>query len=192
MNASEADRVLSTVRPTSPLRLRDRALLELLYSTGMRRRELASLRVEDVDRETSVVAVRLGKGGRGRVVPLGRRAARWLFRYLRRARPILAAPGEAALFVSARGRAFNVSRVGALVHRYVLASGIPKRGSCHMFRHTAASLMLEAGADIRYIQELLGHERLTSTQLYTRVSIAALRAVHARTHPAERRERRST
>jgi integrase/recombinase XerD len=186
MNAGEVERVLAATRPRSFLRLRDRAILELLYSTGIRRGELAKLEVGDVDWERRTVSVRHAKGGRGRVVPLGRRAGRWLGRYLSRVRPRLAGDDVRALFVSRRGGPLALGRLGDLVHAYVAASGMTKRGSCHMFRHSAASLMLEAGADIRFIQELLGHERLTSTQLYTRVSIASLQAVHARTHPAER------
>lgn len=185
MNVREVEQVLRTAATGTPLGLRDRALLETLYSTALRRGELAMLAVTDIDRSRRLLLVREGKGGHPRFVPLGRRAIWWLGRYLRRGRPRLALPLEPALFVSRRGRALTVNRVGDLVRSHVRGAGVAKRGSCHMFRHTVASLMLERGADVRFIQELLGHQRLTSTQVYTRVSIGALQAVHRASHPAE-------
>ena len=165
--------------------LRDRAILETLYSTGLRRLEAVQLRVPDVDFAGGAVFVRQGKGKKDRVVPIGERALAWIAKYIAEARPELAKPGDEAgpLFVSERGAPLTVSYLSALVTRYVTRAGFAKAGSCHLFRHTCATLMLEHGADIRYVQEQLGHASLQTTQIYTHVSIQHLKAVHAATHP---------
>jgi integrase/recombinase XerD len=185
LSASEAEAVLSQPDPETTLGLRDRAILEVLYSTGIRRAELAGLLLPDVDFERGILLVREGKGGKDRFVPVGERALVWVETYLNRARPRLARgrdPGH--LFLTSRGGRFHTNRLSELVRGYIAAADLGKSGSCHVFRHTAATLMLEGGADIRDIQELLGHDDLSSTQVYTRVSIQRLKAVHARTHPA--------
>lgn len=166
--------------------LRDRALLELLYSTGMRRMEAARLKVYEVDLSLSTVFIHEGKGRRDRVVPLGGRAALWMERYLLEARPALVASGgPQEAFLNQDGRALDPNYMGHLVKGYVDKAGVGKKGSCHMFRHTCATLMLEGGADVRFVQALLGHSDLSTTEIYTHVSIVKLKEVHARTHPAE-------
>jgi integrase/recombinase XerD len=167
--------------------VRDRAILELLYSTGIRRAECASLQLMDLELGRGVVLVREGKGGRDRFVPLGDRAADWLERWLVLRPRYVVPPDDGWLFLTKRGRPLAPKRLGSLVSSYVDASGIAKAGSCHLFRHTMATLMLEAGADVRYIQEILGHAELSTTALYTRVSISKLQEVHRRTHPARAR-----
>jgi len=165
--------------------IRDRAMLELLYSTALRRMELARLQVFDVELESGLVNVRGGKGGRDRVVPLGHRAAKWVGTYLREARPaMLPAHREGAIFLTDYGEPFRKNRLGDLVRRYVGRARIRAPGACHLFRHACATHMLENGADIRYIQSMLGHADLSTTQIYTRVSIARLKTVHDATHPA--------
>jgi integrase/recombinase XerD len=132
------------------------------------------------------VLIRAGKGGTERVVPISDRALGWIDRYLTEARPTLAVPAlddRQVLFLTAKGTAFTTKRLGNLVRPYVDAAGVTKPGACHLFRHTAATLMLEGGADLRYVQELLGHADITTTTIYTRVSIRQLKAVHAATHP---------
>jgi len=182
--------VLRTPDRARPLGLRDRALLELLYSTGLRRAEVSNLEVQDVDLSRRIVFVRAGKGQRDRVVPIGRRAIRWLLRYLRRVRPLLVKPPDTGrLFLSRRGTAMALNRLSERVHRYLAAAGVPGGGSCHLFRHTMATLLLEGGADIRDVQEILGHTNLSTTARYTHIAIGRLQAVHARAHPAERAER---
>jgi integrase/recombinase XerD len=165
--------------------LRDRTMLEMLYSTAIRRMELASLKVFDVNTRHGTVMVKQGKGARDRMVPIGRRALAWLDKYLAEARPeLVAAHDDGTLFLTDYGEAFEKNRLGDQVKRHLRAAGITAPGSCHLFRHACATHMLENGADIRYIQAMLGHSELSTTQIYTQVSIVKLREIHAATHPA--------
>ncbi len=119
------------------------------------------------------------------MIPIGGRALAWVSRYLAEARPKLAlGDDDGSLFLTADGEPFSLDRLTQLASRHVKASGVPKAGACHLFRHTMATLMLEGGADIRYIQAMLGHARLDTTQIYAQVTIRALQAIHAATHPA--------
>jgi integrase/recombinase XerD len=164
--------------------LRDRAMLEVFYSTGLRRMELAALTVSDVDTQARTVRVRRGKGRRDRLVPMGERACYWLDRYLAEERAsIMIRADEWALFLSDLGAAFALDQLSAVVSRYMRQAGLSE-GSCHALRHACATHMLENGADVRFIQALLGHAELTSTQIYTHVAIGKLREIHAATHPA--------
>lgn len=184
---SEVERVLSEPNVRTQLGLRDRALMEVLYSTGIRRMEVVGLDLRDVDAERGVLSVRDGKGRKDRVVPIGARALRWIDEYLRRVRPALVSRrGDdcGALFVNARGARVRPTRLTERLRRYITHAGVAKPGSVHIFRHTAATLMHERGADIRDLQEILGHAELSTTAIYTHVSIPRLKAVHARTHPA--------
>lgn len=184
-SATEVEHALRQPRVQAPLGVRDRAILEIFYSTGLRRTELVRLAVSDLDCGRRLVLIRQGKGRRDCLVPIGRRALAWVARYLAEVRPrLVRAPEGGTLFLTARGRAFHPNHLCALVRGYVAAARLGKPGACHLFRHTLATLMLEGGADIRFIQEMLGHAKLTSTQRYTHVSIQQLQAVHAATHPA--------
>ncbi len=185
-SVAEVEEVLAVPDVTQPLGLRNRAILEVLYSTGMRRMELVNLDVYDIDFDRGRVAIRQGKGGRDRVVPIGDRALAWLRRYLEdvRAAWVLHAD-ERALFVSHEGVRFSAGGLGHEVAKILKQSTVrPRLGACHLFRHTMATLMLEGGADVRYVQEMLGHAKLETTQLYTRVSIEKLKQIHQATHPA--------
>jgi integrase/recombinase XerD len=185
LSASEVERVLAVPDVTTPLGLRDRAIMETFYSTGLRRSELIELSLYDVDLERRLVTVRLGKGRKDRVVPIGERAAAWVSKYTLDVRPqLVLEPDRAVLFLTYQGFAFAPDCLSKLVSQYVDASGIGKTGACHLFRHAMATLMLENGADVRFIQEMLGHASLESTQIYTQVSIIKLRQIHAATHPA--------
>jgi integrase/recombinase XerD len=185
LTAAEAELVLAQPDLAGPAGVRDRAILEVLYSTGIRRAELAGLAVTDVDQERRTVLVRQGKGKKDRLVPAGERALAWVGKYLAEGRPKLAAADDdGTLFLAGDGTAFTLDALTRLAAGYVKASGVPKSGACHLFRHTMATLMLEGGADIRYIQAMLGHAELSTTQIYTQVSVRALQAVHAATHPA--------
>ena len=187
LTEEEAERVLSMPDVSQAYGVRDRAMLEVLYSTGLRRAELLGLTIYDVNEERGVLMVQLGKGGRDRVVPIGSRALMWVRRYLDEVREgLLVAPASEHLFLSQYGERPTKNYLTTLVREYVKASGVKKEGSCHLFRHTVATLMLENGADIRSIQELLGHTSLVATQIYTQVSIKRLKSVHEATHPASR------
>lgn len=186
LSISEVERVLHRPNLGDALGLRDRAILEVLYATGMRRGELIGLGVFDVDLERGTVLIRQGKGKKDRVVPLGERAGAWVEKYLYEIRPELVVADEGTLFVTNVGESFMPSRLTQLVRGYVKDAALGKSGSCHLFRHTAATLMLEGGADIRYIQALLGHAELSTTQIYTQVSIRKLQEVHRATHPGAR------
>lgn len=167
----------------SPLGLRDVAMLELLYATGIRVGELVGLDIDDVDRDRNVVRV-LGKGRKERSVPFGHPAARALDRWLERGRPALRAEGAGgALFLGARGRRIDQRAVRTVVHRRIAdVPGAPDIGP-HGLRHTAATHLLEGGADLRSVQELLGHASLATTQLYTHVTTDRLRAAYRQAHP---------
>jgi integrase/recombinase XerC len=167
----------------SPIGLRDVAMLELLYATGVRVGELVGLDIDDLDRERQVVRV-LGKGRKERTVPYGHPAARAIARWLELGRPALRVEGSgAALFLGARGRRIDQRAVRALVHRRLAdVPGAPDLGP-HGLRHTAATHLLEGGADLRSVQELLGHASLATTQLYTHVTTDRLRQAYRQAHP---------
>jgi integrase/recombinase XerD len=185
LTEAEIAQVLAQPDLTTPTGLRDRTLLETGYSTGLRRMELIRLRCYDLDLARGVCVIREGKGKKDRVVPIGERAVAWLEKYLDEARPeLVAEPDEGVVFLTSTGRPFHPNHCSRLIRGYVAAAGVAKRGACHLLRHTMATGMLEHGADVRVIQEILGHARLTTTQLYTRVSIRLLKAVHTATHPA--------
>lgn len=168
--AGEVDELLVALEGDSPLALRNRALLELVYSAGLRSREAVDLDLADVDFEQELVRV-LGKGDKERAVPLGEEAAFWASRYLRDARPHLARGAENAFFLSARGRRLDTSTLRRLFPHP------------HRLRHAFATHLIEGGADLRVIQELLGHSSLSTTQVYSHVDGRRLRRVYDRAHP---------
>jgi integrase/recombinase XerD len=184
LTADEVEAVLAVPDTGTSLGLRDRAILELLYATAIRRGELVNLKLFDADYARAALIVRQGKGNKDRVLPIGERALSWLAAYRDDVRPGLIAGRDCmALFLSRQGNPLDPKRLSEKVRGYVKESGIGKPGSCHLLRHTAATLMLEGGADIRFIQALLGHESLETTQIYTRVSALKLAEIHAATHP---------
>jgi site-specific recombinase XerD len=168
--SEEIDAELAAVEREGPLGLRNRALVEIVYSAGLRSREAVDLDLADLDFEQELVRVR-GKGGKERVVPLGEEAAHWLARYLHEARPELARGAENALFLSARGARLDTSTLRRLVPHP------------HKLRHAFATHLVEGGADLRTVQELLGHSSLSTTQIYSHVDGRRLRKVYDRAHP---------
>ncbi len=192
LTIEEVELVLAQPDLRTPLGLRDRTMLELAYSSGLRRSEVIRLQLGDVDFGHGTVFVRQGKGKKDRVVPVGERALLWVEKYLREARPKLAAGlDEGELFLGEYGEAMSASRLTCLTGQYIKQAQIGKSGACHLLRHTMATQMLEGGADIRYIQEMLGHANLQTTERYTHVSIGKLKAIHAATHPAAKLERKA-
>lgn len=190
LTPTEVENVLSLPDTTTAVGLRDRAILEVLYSSAIRRMELAGLRVPDVDHRRGTLFVRQGKGARDRHVPIGDRALSWIARYCDQARPALVRSIDTdTLFLTPRGGPLSCDTLSRKVASYLRAGAPGKPGSCHLFRHTAATLMLDAGADVRHVAEMLGHRNLETTMVYTRVSMEKLRQVHAATHPAERSRR---
>jgi len=184
LSAKEAEAVLAQPDVSTPVGLRDRAMLETLYSTGIRRMELSRLTLQDVDRERGTLMIREGKGRKDRLIPIGERALAWIAAYRERARPELVyLQDDGTLFLSATGKRMRPETLTKVMGDYVAAAGIGKEGACHLFRHTMATLMLENGADTRYIQAMLGHASLETTQIYTKVSIRKLKDIHTATHP---------
>jgi site-specific recombinase XerD len=168
---AEVEAIVDSLDGDGPLALRNRALVELVYSAGLRSAEAVGLDLGDVDFEQELVHVREGKGGKDRVVPLGEEAAALVARYLREARPELARGAENAVFLSARGRRLDTSTLRRLVPHP------------HRLRHAFATHLLEGGADLRTIQELLGHSSLSTTQMYSHVDAKRLRRVYDHAHP---------
>lgn len=187
LTKAQVEQVLAQPNIQTPVGIRDRAIMEVLYSTGIRRAELMRLKLGDIDRERGVATIREGKGKRDRTVPIGERALLWLDQYLSRVRTTIASElYTEAVFLTSTGASFTPNHLSLLIRKYICAANIGKSGACHVFRHTMATHMLENGADTRYIQEMLGHARLDTTQIYTHVSIRKLKQVHARTHPSAR------
>jgi integrase/recombinase XerD len=183
LNVGEVEAILASCDLDDPVGLRDRAIMEVLYSTGMRRSEACRLRLHDIDMDRGVVTIVEGKGRRDRMVPIGERAVVWVDRYVADARAgFVVPPDPGIVFLTLEGNDLTPDHLTRHIGRYIRAA-TGKPGSCHTFRHTMATLMLEGGADIRHIQEILGHVQISTTQIYTHVSIDGLKAVHTRCHP---------
>lgn len=184
LNEREMTKVLAQPDLTEPLGVRDRAMMEVLYSTGVRRAELASLLLFDLDRERGTLTIRLGKNKTDRTVPIGDRAIQWVDRYLDEVRPRHVVPPDAGvIFLTEQGEKISLSHITETMRQYIEAAEVGKHGAVHIFRHSMATALLEGGADIRAIQEMLGHRKLETTEIYTRVSIKHLKAVHDVCHP---------
>jgi len=193
LTAQEAEQVLRQPDVTTPKGLRDRAILETLYATGLRRQELSALRVEDLDLENGTLIVRQGKGKKDRMLPLSERAAAWIEKYLAEARfELWRGPDEGSLFITHFGKSLGPGQLSKTVRNAVEAAGLGKRGACHLFRHTLATLMLDGGADLRYVQAMLGHADISTTQIYTRVAIRKLKEVYEQSHPGAHLQRKKS
>ena len=173
--------------------LRNRAILEVLYSTGLRLKEFLNLELCDIDYRRGILLVRQGKGNKDRYVPIGDSALAWLKKYVKEVRPVFISENATAkyknvLFLTSTGKRFTSRIAEMLLERIIKKSGVKKKGSFLLFRHSLATGMLENGADIRYIQQVLGHKRLETTQIYTHVSIAKLKEVHEKTHPGSKND----
>ena len=192
LSVAEVESIMSVPNVATPMGIRDRAILETLYSTGVRRAELCALRLYDLDAERGTIIVRQGKGKKDRMIPIGSRAVQWIEKYVEEVRPhLVREPDDGTLFLTRFNLPFSPIRIAELVRQLIDDANIGKAGSCHLFRHTMATLMLEGGADIRFIQAMLGHASILSTEIYTQVAIRKLKEVHELTHPGARLERRA-
>jgi integrase/recombinase XerD len=185
LSPQEIELVMVQPDLADPIGVRDRVILEVLYSCGLRRLEIINLKLFDLHLDRGLLVVRQGKGKKDRYVPIGERAIAWLEKYIREARPEIAIePDDLTLFLTAQGEPFSRDHLTWTVRVHIVAAKVGKVGACHLLRHTMATHMHENGADIRHIQAILGHEDIKTTQIYTHVAIRALQQVHASTHPA--------
>lgn len=184
LSVDQVNHILASIDASDELGLRNRAIVEVLYSTGIRRKELCHLLVSDINATRRSVFVRQGKGGKDRCIPISDQGLQWVTRYCDQARPALVMTiTEQSLFLNDYGERFTSEQVGQLVKRLLRQAGIDCNGSCHLFRHAMATHMLENGAELRYIQAMLGHTNITTTTIYTHLSIEGLRHVYTATHP---------
>ncbi len=184
LSESQVEALLQAPDPETPLGLRDRAMLETLYATGLRVSELVKLGVLDMNLADGVARVTMGKGGKDRLVPMGAEAQHWVERYLREARAGILQPYRSdALFVTGRGGPMTRQAFWQLVRKYAIKGGIHAPLSPHVLRHAFATHLLNHGADLRVVQMLLGHADISTTQIYTHVARERLRQLHARHHP---------
>ena len=182
MTVKEVEELLRTPDEKKPQGLRDRAMLEVLYGSGLRVSELASLKLAEVNLEDGFLVCR-GKGGKERIVPLGRSACGAVARYLAEVRPLVVSGEREELFLSRRGKAFTRQGLWKLLRQHARAAGLSSKISPHILRHSFATHLLERGADLRSVQLMLGHSQVTTTQIYTHVSRERLRRVYDQFHP---------
>lgn len=185
----EMKQLIDSVEPADTLTTRDRALLETMYATALRSEEVRTLSVDSLDLTEKTLLVK-GKGDRDRIVPVGGWVMPYLLEYLEAARPKLLNHREPSpiLFLSKTGRMITAANLGDLIRKYCHRAAIDSNITPHSFRHACATHLLKAGADIRYVQELLGHAQLSTTQIYTKIDISTLKAAHKKYHPRERDE----
>lgn len=182
LSLTEVENLLATPDVTTPLGLRDRAILELMYATGLRVSEVINLKLADLHLELGIIQT-IGKGQKERLVPIGDTASEWVKKYLKDARPKLAKPTCDYLFVNFHGAQLTRQGIWKNLKKHVLAAGIKKNVTPHTLRHSFATHILENGADLRIVQELLGHADISTTQLYTHLSKKRLAKIYQETHP---------
>ncbi|TRX53449.1 tyrosine-type recombinase/integrase [Thalassomonas sp. M1454] len=171
--------------PTHTIKgIRDRAIIECFYASGIRRNELVNLKLEDFDFSARQIKIVNGKGGHDRFVPIGKTAILWIRKYLRDARPYFAHIGSGhTLFLGNNGKKFLPGALTSLMSKYIKRANLNKFGSCHQYRHAAATHMMDNDADIRHVQEFLGHSSISTTQVYVHISKARLQKVYKKSHP---------
>ena len=185
LSQQELQRLLNLPNITDPLGIRDRSIIETLYATAIRRSELINLDLSDLDLTSQTLHIRQGKGGKSRLLPIGETALHWLDKYLLTTRPkLLLNDTEQALFISGYGDRLSSGYLGNWMRKMLTEAEINRPGGCHLLRHTCATDMLEGGADIRYIQQMLGHSSLDTTSIYTQVAIHQLQQIYNSTHPS--------
>lgn len=187
LTTDQVEKILSATDTEDLIGIRDRAILEVLYSSGIRRAEVSNLKIYDIDSRQGTLMIRQGKGKRDRVVPIGARAIAWVEKYVSEVRPALAAdPDHGHLFVMKRnGGPMSPKWIGYVTKEYMEKAEITKKGSCHQFRHAMATHLLENGADVKIIQQMLGHQHVGSTEVYANLTITKLKEKHTELHPAK-------
>ena len=193
LSLPEVRKLLRTPNTQTVMGYRDRTIMEVLYSTGLRRQEMLNLSVDDINLESGILTVRQGKGGKDRVVPLGRIAVKYLETYVNGIRPTLLRiatldrkPAQKALFLSLRGGRLSKNAFSERIEHYRVLAGIRHAVTPHTFRHTCATHMIRNRANIRHVQEMLGHVDLNTTQQYLHLTITDLKEAHSRFHPREK------
>lgn len=190
LSEAEIEKIMSQTEYYGLRGIRDRAVMETYYASGIRRFELGQLTLQDIDFDLLQLRVNQGKGYKDRYVPIAKTACYWIYRYLDEVRGQLAQLKSGnALFLANSGNPFSPSQLSDLVAKYIRLADIGKTGACNQYRHAAATHMVDNGADIRHVQEFLGHSDLSTTQIYVHVSMAKLREVYNRTHPAARKRK---
>ncbi len=183
LSVEEVERILKAPKIVNPLGLRDKVCLEVLYATGMRVSELVTLKANDLNLDVGFIRCR-GKGDKERIVPLGKVAIRYLTKYLSDVRPKLAKKDkDGSVFVSHLGKKISRQSIWKIIKKYALLSGIKKNITPHTLRHSFATHLLERGADLRVVQEMLGHSNISTTQIYTHVNKERLKTIHKMFHP---------
>lgn len=181
----EIEKILSQPLLFGVLGLRDRAILETFYATGIRRTELMNLDIDDVNLTERVLRVNRGKGNKDRIVPISRRACEWITLYLGKLRMGMASIDTgSALFLANHGKRYSANKLSEMVGRYVKIAGLKRAGACHLFRHATATIMLDNSAELRHVQEMLGHASISTTQIYTHVSRTILAKTYQKSHPS--------
>ena len=185
LKVNEIDKILLHTKFVGRKGIRDRAIIEVFYATGIRRIELSNLKIADIDTVANTIKINKGKGQKDRLIPIAPRAIKAVVQYIKEYRPqlVTAFSGE-TLFLNRVGKPMAPNKLTNLMSCYVRRSGVSEEGACHIFRHATATHMLDGGADIRHVQEQLGHASIASTQIYTHVSIKQLERVYHQTHPA--------
>jgi integrase/recombinase XerD len=187
LTPAEARRIIEAPDTATHLGYRDRAILEVLYATGIRKAELMNLTLEDVNLEEELLRINGGKGAKDRVVPLSQIACRFLESYTKGVRPEILRSGKTdRLFVSLRGRAISRNALGDLVEKYAKRARVKKHVTCHLWRHSCATHLLKNKANLRHVQEILGHRSLATTERYLSLTITDLKEAHRRCHPREK------
>ena len=186
LSTAEIERIMAQPDLDTMFGLRNRTIMETFYATAIRSSELARLTITDIDLHRELIWIRMGKGRKDRLVPITERGSMWIERYLKNVRHYwIAGPDSGTLFLTPHGKPLHNVFLSKMVKKAMIKAGIKREGACHLFRHSVATMMMERGADLRVIQEMLGHSTMQATQIYTHVSIAKLREVHKKSHPAE-------
>lgn len=184
LSVKEVDKVLTQTELYGVKGIRDKAIMETYYASGIRRFELGQLTIDDIDFEQYQLRVNHGKGDKDRYVPIAKSACFIIYQYLKTVRPLLESRHSGiTLFIANNGKPYRPAQLSELVAKYIKLSDIRKSGACNQYRHAAATHMVDNGADIRHVQEFLGHADLSTTQIYVHVSMTKLREVYNRTHP---------